>query len=694
MKKDKPIILLYPPPSDPTQPYSSLPALTSYLRSRQFTVIQRDLGIELLDELLSPKRLTDARDSATIRSIETELSENDGYLARFYNLIGISEYIIEHIEEAKGVMRDKNQFYNLELYQWASRLLKSACDLASLPYHPTVLRPSDYETYYDPTFKGLLEATTRRKDNVFFDLLNQMVLPEIMEKDPLLVGISVTYRSQLIPAFTLARLLKSAAPQIHVSIGGAIIQRFEEPLRYDPACFEFAHSFCIGEGETALFTLAKKISSGKELKNIPNMIIDIDGLANFCNSRFYEDVNALPCPDFDGLELERYLSPEPIFLLSSTRGCYYGKCAFCNVSMNTQMVYRQIKKRQFISNIKELYKKYGTKRFFFCDDAMPPKHMLSISELVKDELHDITWGAEARFERILTQDFVSTLKEGGCRFLIFGLESASQRILNAMNKGNTIEIDKAVLKACSSNGIYVNLQTFIGFPTETPEEAWSTINYLIDNERSISCFGFGCFELEKDTPVYNMPKKYGVGSISIPNERTLRDYFDYVPLIGMTMAEAENELDLARKKLSPIFACRTTFLAGASGSHNLLQFSYYGNEEIYQIWKEIDKPKWVDIPEIDDLVLMVSPTVIFSNPPKKMDSIGHLAFCSKTGRQFLLSTPENRLLELCDGKRTIKEITSLWIEEQTREFDTQILLLARGLAVIREFLRKGLILES
>jgi anaerobic magnesium-protoporphyrin IX monomethyl ester cyclase len=691
MKKTKPIILLYSPPSDPTQPYSSLPTLTGYLRSHKFTVIQKDLGIELFDELLSPRMLLKACRSANARAKDANLYTDQEYLARFYKLAGVSEYIIEHIEKAKKIMRDKNEFYNYDQYQWAVRLLKSACDLVSLPHHPTILKPSDYETNYEPTFEGFREATANRIDNVFFDIFKNKIVPEIVNLDPLLIGISVTYHFQIIPAFTLSRLFKLAAPGIHISVGGAIIQHMERALLGDPECFLYADSFCTGEGETALLTLAENLSSDEEKKPVPNMIMKGGGHANECNLRIYEDINNIPCPDFHGLELDRYLSPEPILLLSSSRGCYYGKCAFCDVSKNTRRNYRKMRKEHLISCMMELYEEYGAKRFFFCDDAVPPANMRKISEVIMEKLPDATWGAEARFEKTFSSDFISILRKGGCRFLLFGLESASQRVLNAMNKGNTIENDIAVLKSCKKNGIYVNLQTFIGFPTETAAEAQKTVNFLINNERNIACYGLGSFLLERDTPVHLMPERYGISNIYFRND-AFGDYLDYETLIGMTRADIEIELKLAQEKLRPIFASRTNFLAGASGGHSLLYFSHYDYDEIYKIWKKMSLPQWEDKPDIYDLVLDISPTLLFSHPPIKAYSYEHTAFCSKTWKQFPLLPSEYRLLELCNGKRNVGDILSLWISEQTKEFGTKISLLARGSAIIRDYLRKGLVI--
>ncbi len=697
MNQNQPILLLYPPPSDPTQPYSSLPALTGYLRNQGFKVIQRDIGIELLDEFLTPSMLIKARSSAIFRAKDANESFDEKYLERFYGLIGLSDYIIKHITEAKRLMQDKELFYDLKRYRWAVSILNLACDLVSLPYHPTFLKPSDYESFNDLTLQGLLEATSSREDNLFFEIFKKKIVPQILEVNPLLVGISTTYHFQIIPAFTLSRLIKLAAPDIHVNIGGAIIPLMESHLLNDPTCFQFADSFVVGEGETALLTLAKNLLTGEEPKSVPNLISKVKGQPYAFNLHWCEDIDSLPCPDFDGLNLDQYLSPEPILLVSSTRGCYYGKCAFCNVSMNTRKVYRQVQSQQLVANVTELYHKYGAKRFFFCDDAMPPVNMMGISRLAIDQFHDITWQAEARFEKIMTPEFISILKRGGCRQLIFGFESASQRVLDAMNKNNSVEKDREILESCSLNGIAVNLQTFIGFPTETREEAWETVDFLANNERNIASIGFAIFSLYKDTAVYKEPQLYNVSNISLSTNQILSTSCDYVPLSGMTLVDVKKEHKLANEKLNSAYATRHDYLSKAVGAHSLLHFSHYEHKEMYQIWEEMDARKstlnCLDTLDIDSLVLSVSPDLIFSYSSDQIHGFNHRVICTLTGEQFHLSPQEQKLLELCDGKRTVKEITSLWVGEQSQNLDENVLLLVHAFALIKEFFSNGLVLK-
>ncbi len=84
-----------------------------------------------------------------------------------------------------------------------------------------------------------------------------------------------------------------------------------------------------------------------------------------------------------------------------------------------------------------------------------------------------------------------------------------------MNKNYSVENNIKIIESCSDTGISINLQTFIGFPKETHEEAMNTVDFLINNENKISSIGFGKFLLCKNTPVYNEPYKYGIKNLTI-----------------------------------------------------------------------------------------------------------------------------------------------------------------------------------
>jgi anaerobic magnesium-protoporphyrin IX monomethyl ester cyclase len=656
MNMRKPVVLLYPSPSDPTQPYTSLPALTAHLRASGVPVIQRDVGVETFNRICRSAYLAQAYTRGKTVSVTEIVQEHRStFEARRKRLSSCAEYVIMNVERAVAVMRSRNAFENLPTYRWATSVLGLAMDIASLPHHPTVLSPSNYQAAIDYSKRGLFRAAQKGRENVFHDIFFNETVPSILEASPLLVGISITYHFQLIPAFTLARLLKSAAPTVPIVMGGAYLSRIEDHLKSDADWFDFADYFVVGEGETALLHLTQALESGTTPTPamINNLISCKGGVPFYSNTCFTEAFEYLPCPDYQGLDLEAYLSPEPVLLMPTTRGCYYGKCTFCDVSRQTRTVYRPLARTRVAENLLTLHQLYGAKRFFFCDDAVPMKNMLEAAGLVTEHLPEITWQAEARLEKQMTPDFLATIYAGGCRELIFGFESASQRVLDLMRKHNRVETDKQVLLSCAQAGMAVNLQTFIGLPGETEEEARMTVDYLLSQERNIASIGFGVFSLYKDTPIYREPDKYHATEISTPILDNLVTSLDFVPTSGMTREAADSVYKEAMEKFQRVFATRSQLLGGASGAHSLLQLSYFSFEELHHEWSRIDHlhvdQDWLNwAPQSEGLVCGDADT-----------GNGKLwLFNQVTAEQAEVGADVFKLIEDCDGSRTIDDLAT------------------------------------
>ncbi|MES2979606.1 MAG: radical SAM protein [Pseudomonadota bacterium] len=652
MKQNSPVVLIYPPPSDPTQPYTSLPTLTAHLRAHGFSVVQRDVGIEAFNHICTEKSLRSAFAQAQrLRVDALPEAHRKTFLARRSRLALAVEFLSHHIDTAAAVMRSQASFENLERYRWACRLMALACDVFSLPHHPTLLTPNNYLGDIDYSKEGIFRATTPGQSNAFHDYFKTEVIPSVLEQRPLLVGISVTYHFQMVPAFTLARMLKAAAPALQVVMGGAVLARMEDHLISDADWFDFADYFVVGEGETALLNLVESLAYDTPLGPTPNLIRRERGATVYGDTCFTEDFAHLPCPDYRGLDLEAYFSPEPVLLMPTTRGCYYGKCTFCDVSRQTRTVYRPLSRTDVAENLMTLHQRHGAKRFFLCDDAVPMKNMLEVARVVEESLPSATWQAEARLEKPMTREFMDAIYRGGCRELIFGFESASQRVLDLMHKHNKVETDQLILKACADAGIAVNLQTFIGLPGETAEEASSTIRYLLEHEHQIASIGFGTFSLYKDTPIYKDPERYQVTAISTPMEGNLLASLDFVPLSGMSRAEAEALHDDAIARFGEIYATRSVLLGGASGAHSLLQLSYLGYDKLYGRWRAVDDlgkaSDWLEwIPDRSDCELSDSAQAC-------------CVFSQRSGVEVELGADERACFIACDGKSSIDDIASM-----------------------------------
>lgn len=594
----KPVILLNAPPSDPTQPYTSLPTLAAHLRDHDLQVIQRDLGIEALTKICTRAHLNRAWDRAQKLSCDQlDPQDRSEFRTRMLQASSFARHVIANVEKAAQCMRSSATFSDLRRYRWAVSVLMNATELASLPHHPTRLQPNGYEGKIDYSKTGVMQAVFDNRKNLFREMMARELVPSVLEQDPMLIGISITYHFQIVPGLTLASEIKRQNPRIPVVIGGAILARMEEHLKADPDWFAFADYFVVGEGESALLALVESIKYGTPLLNsVPNLLRRDKGITAFGDTCHTEDFASLPCPDYRGLDLEQYFSPEPVLLMPTTRGCYYGKCTFCDVSRQTRTVYRPISRSQVRDNILLLHQRHGAKRFFFCDDAVPMKNMREAASLVTESLPGITWQAEARLERPMDLPFMKEIHAGGCRQLIFGYESASQRVLDLMEKKNTVESDAAILEACANAGIAVNLQTFIGLPGETREEAESTIQYILEQKERIASIGFGVFSLYKDTPIYLEPEKHFVSNLSSPLAGNLLAAYDFTPTGGMSREDANQLHAQAIEKFRIAFATKSHLLGGASGAHSLLQLTYSSYEQLRHAWAEVDgmrsDPEW------------------------------------------------------------------------------------------------------
>ncbi|HTY47026.1 MAG TPA: radical SAM protein [Methanomassiliicoccales archaeon] len=651
-------------------------------------MVQRDFAIDLLNRILSPDKLRIAYELANRRLAEP--NDDRSYRERFFAIAGLSEFVISNIERAKDVMRT-DDFYDMRCYRWASSIIKMGCELASLPYYPAVYTPCEYRTGRKLTYGSLKEMVLDSRDNLFRRPFLEELTPLIDLEDPDLIGISVTYGDQIVPAFLLAWLIRTTAPGIHICMGGPMISSMAEYILREPRMFEFADSYVVGEGETALLGLTNAIRAGQALCDIPNVIFREEERVQHGPLWRIEDAADLTFPDYAGLDLSSYLSPEPVLLLSSSRGCYYGKCAFCNVSMHTKGRYRKMQKGKLASALRTYQDEIGARRFFFCDDAFPKGSMDEVVKLVKTERHDITWAAEARFEKNLTAEYVQALAEGGCRQLVFGLESTSQRVLDLMNKDNSPERDLEIIMRCHDSGIQVNIQSFIGFPTESEDEAKGTVEFLKENEDMIASIGFGTFGLYEDTPVFNEPERFELRNVRRRGADAMIPLYDFDRLSGMSEQRLKETYRSSTEVLSKIYDSRMEYLGCPTGAHPLLHFTKYNPEQMSKRWKKTDKPRGKIDPSLPRETFIKASEILLSSETRKAHEFPHIALHTVTGKRYRLTYEEQRMLELFDKGKAVEKAVAEWIDEREPSNEDATHVTLRAYLIVKEFIEKGLL---
>ncbi len=517
-------------------PHLALPTLTAYLRAHGVAVIQRDLNVEFFDALLTRAALND-----TVERLRERLRFVSGPAAQpLRAALADGPRLVAQVEGAKAVFRSP-AFFDGKASLSAFITLAQSLDLASLAFAPAEL---GLTTFRPPvpadSSRALLHVVSDPQLNVFLEFFRQRVLPDIVREQPDIVGISIPTLDQMIAGMTLGHLIKQAGLPCHVTIGGPHVSMLREQLPKVPALFRLFDSAVVFDGETALLRLAEALDSGGDLAKVPNLIYRAQHDADIIRStpvRVEPHPNLLP--DFDGLPLERYLVPTPVLPMLSAHGCYHGKCGFCNVGYGGPGTFSQLDADLVVEHMLALHHKYGARHLFFADEAITPRNLKVMSARLIEEGAPVHWCGCVRFDAGLTRELLERMAQGGCRMLLFGLETAAARTIQRMVKGTKLPEMSRILRDSAAAGIWNHTFFFFGFPGETMEEAQETVNFVYAHQDAIHSASPGAFILERYSPVACAPQKYGVTVHEDP-DRDLAIYFDYDVASGLDESMADN----------------------------------------------------------------------------------------------------------------------------------------------------------
>jgi len=544
------VMLIFPPDWYPSEPYLSLPSLTAVLRAAGHQVVQKDVNLEMYDWYFSgdflrrilkkvPQQLERLRKISRSRDL-TE-AEQDLQIALCDLTRERIAQLTDKAEKAKQIVRSP-EFYDVEKLEWAIGTFREVTDAISLVYAPARICMPPMET--DLSYKvfmssELLEAVEDTQVNIYRDVFEELVKPAIQAERPDVIGFSIVLQQQLFSTMTFCALIKQQFPNIHVTIGGNTVTRLRDVLPDNQKLFALFDSAVMYEGETAFLQLVQAVGAGGDLSRIPNLIYRDGSGIHTSSLTFAEDMAALPPPDFDGLPLEKYFVPEPMLSYLATRGCYWGRCEFCDHGEGYTAGYRTKKIEQIIEEIRALKTKYQVRHFHFTDESYPPALFRKLCRQLIEKNVDILWQTHMRFEKSLLEESVwKDAWASGCRYLHFGYESGDERVLKLMDKATTKEVIHRSLQLSANVGIWNHAMGFFGFPGETRDEAWSSVKFLEENKDLVHSVGFGTFDLSKHTPVAKHPEKWGVTPYKNPEWDLALDYY-YTVKEGLSVEEAE-----------------------------------------------------------------------------------------------------------------------------------------------------------
>jgi radical SAM superfamily enzyme YgiQ (UPF0313 family) len=583
------IYLVFPSSWHPSQPYLSLPSLKAFLAKHDIhDVVQRDLAIELLDDLCTWEKTKSLyeRIIRELNELRINPRRNKFEQEKYAKLLEAEEIIPslkDQIDAAKQSLRNKDDFYDLERYMESLKIIDVWLDNILAPYFPSQLTVIGSQLRFTPySSEEIVDSFNHPEENYFYDLYEKWYLPSILENDIDILGISITSVEQIIPGLTLAHLVKKHRKDIHITIGGSVFTKLVDRLEKNGSpIFKFVDSFIVHEGETPLLRLVQELRGGKDLTKVPNLVYEVDGKVQVNRPFAKEELNALPTPDFDGLPLDLYLSPERVLPLMGSRGCYWERCAFCSIPFD-HMDFHVRYAENVVNDVKTLQKKYNCNYFFFTDEALPINFMKTFAGKIVEQELNIQWTGELKFEKsLLKENRMELLYRSGCRKLIFGLESYNQRVLDSMKKGVELEVVDKTTEECLRIGIAMHFYLICGFPTETREEVMDSVNFVLDNQKLLDSPGFSCiasqFDLEKGTPLEKNPAEWHITKIYTPPDQDLSLGYSYEGTVGMT---ADQATELYQEIVEKLGREVMTFPDNYSLSDGLLYLGHHQRQDI------------------------------------------------------------------------------------------------------------------
>ncbi len=562
-------LLIFPPDWLPSEPYLSLPSLAAVLRPAGHDVSQLDVNVEMYDLFFSTQFLKHVaqRIASELGHLQHEqkeraLDEEEQELMK--RLLTCTPELFQQfstdVEKAKEILRS-NAFYDIDQLEWATNCLHETMALVSLAYYPAQIcfPPIETDIVYKPFMSSeILEAVDDDQINIYRDVYRMLIRPVMERERPAMVGISVVQQKQLIATFTFCKMIKEEFPATHITLGGNIITRIRDTLPEMKGLWEWFDSAVVYEGESAYLQLTEAVKSGGDFAKLPNLIYKDESGIHVNKEVCAETLSELPPPDFDGLPLEKYFVPHLILPYLATRGCYYGRCTFCDHFQGYVEGFRTKQVDQIVEEIKFLKDKHGTRYFHFTDESYPPALFQKLSRKLIDDKLDIAWTTHMRFEESLLDEQVwQDVAESGCKYLHFGYESGNQRVLKLMDKSTKLDAIETNLRMSSEAGIWNHLMGFFGFPGETNEEADDSKAFVEKNSAHIHSLGFMTFVLGKYSPIAFEPEKYGVSYYKNPEWDLALDYY-FTTKDGLTIQQALDVFDEFELKHNTKWDLRTS----------------------------------------------------------------------------------------------------------------------------------------
>ncbi|MFA4887932.1 MAG: radical SAM protein [Candidatus Nanoarchaeia archaeon] len=330
---------------------------------------------------------------------------------------------------------------------------------------------------------------------------------DILSIDPLMVGISVITGNQTRASADLSKLLKAAKPELTIVWGGV----HSTMLPRETVRETYVDYVANGEGDFIILDIVRMLEGKEKAENIKGLCFKHNGQLIVNPPRpLIEDLDQLDL-DFSLIDVETHLEHEwnnkRVLGFITSRGCPFD-CKFCFNQQFNQRRWRAQSEKKVIEKVNYLKDTYNIDGIKFYDDLIfsDPQRAFRILEAVK-----LPWYGEVRVG-MLSPSVVQKLVDTQCRELLLGLESGSDRMLQLMNKMQTVDqIKKGISNVAKAPDVKAVGSFIMGLPTETKEETFKTVDLALElsEVNPKARFSFGFYMPYPGSDLYNLALSMG-----------------------------------------------------------------------------------------------------------------------------------------------------------------------------------------
>jgi radical SAM superfamily enzyme YgiQ (UPF0313 family) len=548
------VFLITPPFTQLNTPYPATAYLKGFLNTRGITSFQADLGIEVILALFCRKGLT--------RLFERINTPAEEYTANIQRMLSLRQEYIDTIEPVilflqgknptlahlivqRGFLPEAGRFEQMDDLHWAfgrmgvqdkakhiaTMYLEDISDLIKecVDEHFGFSRYAEKLGRSAHSFDELYHSLQSK--NTFIDEILLTILEERWEEvKPELVAISVPFPGNLYAAFKCAQWVKQRYPGVKLTMGGGFVNTELRSLS-DTRVFEFFDFIALDDGEAPIENLIAHLEGKKNVEELKRTFLLAGSKVVYINNEAGRDYRQgeVGTPDYSDFLLDKYISAIEVVnpmhrlwsdgrwnKLTMAHGCYWGKCTFCDVSLDYIGRYEPLTASLLCDRMEQIIAQTGENGFHFVDEAAPPALLRALALEILRRKITVSWWTNIRFEKSFTRDLCLLLRDAGCIAVSGGLEVASDRLLTLIQKGITVSQVARVNKNFTEAGIMVHAYLMYGFPTQTAQETIDSlemVRQLFKTGVLQSAF-WHQFTMTAHSPVGLEPAKYKVKKLS------------------------------------------------------------------------------------------------------------------------------------------------------------------------------------